>query len=334
MGAPGPLFISYQDTLELLSIEDAMRVCEEVYRMHARQTIAWSAPPSFKLDVGEPFYNHWHVKGVFLKEVPATGIRLYNYFDNGAQNTVGSLERLGYVLLADPATGHPLALVDEHWSYAVRSVAAPIVACRSLAIKKPRVLGLVGIGNMGTTALRCLTALYGFEEIHCTSRSPKTRGDFAEKWSRQLGIPVRACDNVQAAVTNADIVVGGTTSNEVVCREEWLKPGCLFISLARRELDPAGWARMDKVVVDSWDLNMLMPVFRKIVEARLFSREQLYAEIQEIVAGLKPGRTREDERILVHTCGMASQDIALAHFIYVSASQKGLGIRLPGSQST
>ena len=127
----------------------------------------------------------------------------------------------------------------------------------------------------------------------------------------------------------ADIVVGGTTSGDIVSREPWLKPGCTFISLARRELDPAGWSKLDKVVIDSWDFNMLQRDFRRTVETGLFSRKQLYAEIHELVAGEKKGRERDDERILVHTTGLVSQDVALAHFLYRNALEKGLGIRLP-----
>ena len=54
-----------------------MKVSEEVYRMLARGTVALSNPPSFKLDVAECFNNHWHVKGALLKDIPATGVRLY-----------------------------------------------------------------------------------------------------------------------------------------------------------------------------------------------------------------------------------------------------------------
>jgi ornithine cyclodeaminase len=196
----------------------------------------------------------------------------------------------------------------------------------------PRVLGLVGIGSMGTNALRCLSKLYRFEEIRCTSRRRETREDFARQWSAALGISVRACDTVEEVVRGADIAVGGTTSSDIMTRQEWLKPGSTFISLARRELDPADWVRMDKVVVDSWEMNMRMPVFSAMVEQGLFSRDRLYAEIQEVVAGRKPGRTHPDERILIHTTGLVAHDIALAHHLYIRAKEQGRGIRLPAAR--
>ena len=153
----------------------------------------------------------------------------------------------------------------------------------------------------------------------------------AERWSQELGIPVLAKDSVEEAVRGADIAVGGTTSSDVVSREPWLKPGSTFISLARRELDPAGWRKLDKVVVDSWEFNMLQREFKRTVEAGLFSREKLYAEIHELLSGAKKGRERDDERILIHTTGLVSQDVALAHFLYQRALDKGLGLWLPSA---
>lgn len=329
---PGTLFVPYRDTLDLLSIADAMKVCEDVYRMHARGSVVLSAPPSFKLDVAEGFHNHWHVKSVFLKDVPATGVRTYNYYDDGVRNTVGGLDNTRLIILSDPRSGAPLAIVDEHWSYAIRSAAAATLACKWLGPRDPKVLGLVGIGTMGLNALRCLLTLYRFDEIRCTSRRPHTRAAFAEKWSKELGIPVLAKDSIEDVVRGADIAVGGTTSGDIVTREPWLKPGSTFISLARRELDPAGWSKMDKVVIDSWEFNMLQREFRRMVDGGLFSRAQLHGEIQELVAGTKPGRQRDDERILIHTTGLVSQDVALAHFIYRAAVAQGRGIWLPPAQ--
>ena len=107
----GVLFVPYQDTLDLLSVEDAMQVCEDVFRMHAAGTVEWSNPPNFKLDKGAPFHNHWHVKGVFLGDIPTTGVRMYNYYDDGDRNTVGSLDCGRNRLLG---LDRPLVRVNSH----------------------------------------------------------------------------------------------------------------------------------------------------------------------------------------------------------------------------
>jgi ornithine cyclodeaminase len=83
------------------------------------------------------------------------------------------------------------------------------------------------------------------------------------------------------------------------------------------------------VVVDSWDFNMLQREFKRMVESGQFARADLYAEIHELVSGAKGGRERDDERILIHTTGLVSQDVALAHFLYRRALEKGVGLWLP-----
>jgi ornithine cyclodeaminase len=323
------LFIDYATTVKLLTPAEAMAICEEIFRMHARSSVKLSVPPSQKLDVGAPLHNHWHVKTTILEDEPIAGVRLYSYYNDGVRNTVGRLDCARYVVLADPRTARPLAIVDEHWNYAIRSAAAAILALKWLGPKTPRTLGLVGVGTMGENCLRCLRQLFRFERILCTSKREETRKAFAAKWSAILGIPVEPRDDIEEVVRNSDIAIGGTTRTDVVSREHWVRPGATFISLARKEMDPAGWTMFDKIVVDDWDCNMGMPDFRAMVEARLFDRAHLHGDIAEVVAGIRSGRERDDERILLHTTGMVSLDVGMAWHIYRKARAAGLGIALP-----
>jgi len=47
MTLEGVRFIPYRETLDLLSVEEAMQVCEDVYRMHAAGSVQWSQPSSW-----------------------------------------------------------------------------------------------------------------------------------------------------------------------------------------------------------------------------------------------------------------------------------------------
>lgn len=328
---PDLLFVSHADAVALLSVEQTMRICEDVFLMHARGSVFPPVMPSFKLDDAE-FNNHWHVKSVLLKDIPVTGVRLYNYYDDGDRNTVGTLDCARFVILTDPRTGHALAMVDEHLSYAWRSAAAAVVPCKWLGPAEPKVLGLVGVGTMCSGVLECLATLYQFDEVRVTSRRAESREAFARKWSDKLGITGRAVETNEEVVRGADIVVGGTTSADVMIYEEWVKPGALVISLARQQFELSGFAKMDKVIVDDWDLNMKNHYFKKMVESGLFDRAQLHAEIAEVVSGKKLGRERAEERILVHTTGLVSQDVAIAHWLFEQAKASGRGIWLPAAR--
>lgn len=328
---PDVLFISHADCVKLLTVGETMRICEDVFWMHSRDTVVPPIPPAFKLDDGD-FHNHWHVKGVLLKDVPITGARLYNYYDDGTVNNVGGLDCCRYIMLSDPKTGHALAIVDEHLGYRWRSAAATVVPCKWVGPVTPKVLGLVGAGSMCAGILECLATLYHFDEVRVTSRTPKSREAFAKYWSTKLGIRVVPVESNEAAVRGADIAVGGTTSADVMVYEEWVKPGAVVISVARQQFELAGFERMDKVIVDSWELNMRNHYFKKMVDEGLFSRAQLHAEIPEIVAGKKAGREHANERILIHTTGLVSQDVAIAHWVFEQARVAGLGIVLPAAR--
>ena len=144
-----------------------------------------------------------------------------------------------------------------------------------------------------------------------------------------MNILVEPVDSIEEVVRSADIGIGGTTSTDIIAREHWVKPGATYISLARREMDPAGWASFDKVVIDDWDCNMAGKEFNTMLDAGQFSREQLHGEICDVVTGRVSGRETGDERILIHTIGMVSQDVAICHHVYEKARDKDIGILLP-----
>ena len=326
----GVLFVPHADTVDLLNAKEALRIAEDVYRMQNQSSVMASSPPSFRLDAGEPFHNHWHVKCALLKEIPITGVRLYNYFDDGDRNTVGQLECGRYIILADPNTGTTKAIVEEHWTYAIRSAAATLLPLKRMGPANPKIVGLIGVGTMAANALRCLMELYdGIEEIRCTSRRPDSRETFAAKWSDKLGIRITPMDSVEGVVAESDIGIGCTTSDEIMCREAWLKPGATYVSFARREFEPEGWTRLDKVVIDSWEMNMKMKHFRESADSGMFTPDDLHGEIHQLLGGEVAGRESESERNLIHTTGLVAHDIAMCHHVYQKALEKGLGIRLP-----
>ena len=64
--------------------------------------------------------------------------------------------------------------------------------------------------------------------------------------------------------------------------------------------------------------------------ARLFEQGRLSdadiaSEVGEVVAGVKPGRLTQTERILIVPIGLGSLDIAVAHKALMKAVENGVG---------
>ena len=88
---------------------------------------------------------------------------------------------------------------------------------------------------------------------------------------------------------------------------------------------------MDKVVVDDWGQAGVGPLgsLRAHVDSGRLTAETLHAELGQIVAGDRPGRERDDERILFWHRGLSITDVALGEAMLAKAQRLGLGMTLP-----
>jgi alanine dehydrogenase len=165
------------------------------------------------------------------------------------------------------------------------------------------------------------------------SRRVESRNGFAERLGRDLGKKVVAVEDWRSCVEGADIVVEASrlVAPEPMLKTEWIKPGALVIpygTMSAVELSLTDI--MSKLVVDDWGQCKAgkFGALRAHVEAGKLSEHTLHGELGEIVAGLKPGRERDDEAILLWHRGLSLSDIALGHAILAKAAAMGVGHRL------
>jgi ornithine cyclodeaminase len=110
----------------------------------------------------------------------------------------------------------------------------------------------------------------------------------------------------------------------------WLSRGTFLANVSIMDVERDVFLKVDKVVVDDWDQsNREKKIINLLVEAGEFSREQLHAELGEIIVGDKPGRETDDEIILLNPMGMAIDDIACAKAILGRAEDRNIGTVLP-----
>jgi ornithine cyclodeaminase len=240
---------------------------------------------------------------------------------------------MGVLALFDPATGMPRAILDATDITDMRTGAVTAIGAKYLARKEARVLGHIGARGSAYWNVRLLDRQFRFDEIRVHSKRKESQAAFAARLSADLGKPVRAVNTWEETIRGADIVVEASrlVKPEPLLKTEWIKPGACVIpygTMSALELSLVDI--MSKVVVDDWGQCGVGPygALRAHVDAGKLSAQTLYAEMGQIVAGLKPGREREDETILFWHRGLSLSDIALGHAMLKKAERLGIGQRL------
>ena len=314
-----PVFLTAADCQAVLSPDDIVDQIEQVLRWDAEGQIQWPGPRSLNI-APDRWGNDYHVKGCVLEAVPVAGLRLVSHPLDESSPICTRL-----ILLIDPQTTLPLALIDESWNYAQRTVGSIALAARHLATPDARVLAVVGAGRLARTAVEYYAGQFELVEIRVASRRDETRRTFAAELAGRHGARASAPDRIEDAVRGADLVLTATSATTAVIENEWVKPGAVVASVGTAEAGRAFTESCDLLVVDSREQ------LRKelIAEYGEEAPDWVDATVGEVVSGTHPGRQSPDQRVLIITEGMASQDIALAHLAYRRAVERGIGIPFP-----
>lgn len=247
---------------------------------------------------------------------------------------LGLPSELALLLLLDPGTGVPDAIVDATAITEIRTGAVTAIGAERLARRGSRVLGHVGARGTAYWNVRLLChVLPELQEIRVHSRQPESRERFAGRLRSDLGTEVHAVAGWEECVRGADVIVEATRliEPEPLLLTEWVEPGALVIpygTVSAVELDLTDI--MDKIVVDDWGQAHAGPLgaLRAHVDSGRLSERNLHAELGQIVCGARPGREREDERILFWHRGLSITDIALGETLLAKARKRGIGARL------
>jgi alanine dehydrogenase len=336
-GDPTPLTLDLLflggDDLARLEITDdqVLSAVEEALAAQGRGETTLDPRVHHVPDPGFP--GHFNLLRATVWPTGLTGVKVVG--DYARNYELGLPSELALITLYDPRTGVPLAIVDGTTITERRTGAVTAVGGRHLAPSAPSVLGHVGARGTAFFNVTMLDRLFSFEEIRVTSRRAGSREAFGSALERALGRPVRVVETVRETVEGADVVVEATrlTAPEPILRTAWLRDCRLLVpygTMSAVELDLLDG--FDKVLVDDWRQCAQDDGFgalRPHVRGGLLSAETLYGELAEVVAGTKPGRERNDERILLWHRGLATTDVAVAALAYRLAVEAGLGTTVP-----
>ena len=224
------------------------------------------------------------------------------------------------VTLYDLTTGEVLAVMDGRVITDLRTGAATGVAARRVAVEGAIRVGIVGAGNQARTQLEALAAVYPVRAAAVYSPTAANREAFAIEMSRKLGIPVKAENSLEAAVSGKNVVATASNarSAEPLLRGEWLGACRLLCAVgntraAYAELDEECFRASSLVVVDSVHALDEAGELRRAVAAGALP-EAKRATLAQLVAG--EAAVPRQGMITFKSVGMALQDLALASRCY------------------
>ena len=235
------------------------------------------------------------------------------------------------IILNDLETGRPVAMMDAGLISAVRTAAVALIGAKYCARPDSKTLGLIGSGMIGgMIATNLLKTNPSLERVRIFDHYPEAAKRLIEQIEKQSDVKCEVVESPKDAMDRADIVVAATTAQDGYIDGEWMHEGSVFLNISLRDAKFSVIERADKLIVDDWEQanRGTTPIF-KMTQAGRLSREDLYAELPEIISGRLPGRERDDEIIVVNPMGLAIEDIAVAHRVYETAKMKNLGVQLP-----
>jgi alanine dehydrogenase len=283
--------------------------------------------PRMHLVPEKDFPGHFNVLRGYIRPLGLAGVKVVgDYYRNYERGLPSELALLN---LFDPQTGAPVAVIDASDITDMRTGAVTAIGAKHLARKDSKVLGHIGARGTSYWNVKLLDSIFHFDEIRVHSRRPESRHAFASRFQRKITLT----ENWELCVRGADIVVEATRLEkpEPLLKTAWIKKGACVIpygTMSAVELSLTDI--MDKIVMDDWGQAKAGPfgALRAHVDSGRLSEKTLYAELGQIVAGLKPGRTREDETNLFWHRGLSLSDIALGAAMLEKARRLGIGQRL------
>jgi alanine dehydrogenase len=276
--------------------------------------------------------GHFNVLRGYIRPLRLAGVKIVGDFYRNYQ--AGLPSELALLNLFDPSTGAPVAVLDASDITDMRTGAVTALGARVLARENSKVLGHIGARGTSYWNVRLLHHIFRFDEIRVHSRRPESRNAFAKRLEKDIGATVVATEDWESCVRGADIVVEASRLErpQPLLKTEWIKKGACVIpygTMSSVELSLTDI--MDKIVVDDWGQANAGPfgALRAHVDQGKLSKETLYAELGEILAGRKPGRESATETILLWHRGLSLSDIALGAAMLEKARRLGIGQTLP-----
>ena len=318
------LILSRRDVLDLLTLGDCIDAVERAFRLHAGGETFGPGVLGVPTEDGG-----FHIKAAGLRGEPSyfAAKTNGNFPDNAARFGLPTIQ--GTVMLADARRGTPLAVMDSASITTLRTGAATAVAARFLARPDARTATIVGCGVQGEAQLAAIAAVLPLQRALMVDADHARAEEAAARATARLGLRVEAAKDLHAALRASDVCVTCTPARRAYVMAADIAPGTFVAAVGadnkgKQEIDPTLVASAT-LVVDVLEQCAEIGELQHALAAGLITREGVHAELGDVVAGRRPGRTHRDEITIFDSSGTALQDVAAAIAVYEKARATGRG---------
>jgi alanine dehydrogenase len=331
------LILTRTDVAQLLELADCLVAVEQAFREYALGTAIPPRVLGVHVDEGA-----FHIKaGGVRSPTPYFATKVNANFTHNRER-FGLPTIQGVIVLADLRDGRPLAIMDSSVITELRTGAATGLAASWLTPARPMVVTLIGCGQQGRIQLRSVALVRRITEVFACDVDI----DAAERLAADMGggavidAPIHIVRNRSdrhRALAASDIVITCTTSRQPVLFKGEIGPAAFVAAVGadnpeKQEIDPE-LLTSAIVVADVLDQSVSIGDVRHAIAAGLMRREDVWAELGDVVIGRKrlagDGDGDRDRSVIFDSTGMALQDVTVAALVYERAKQTGVGVRLP-----
>lgn len=316
------LLIDEADVAACVSAGDALEQMRRVFRHLAAGEAANF--PVVRETVGEAVFG---VKSGAIVPAGALGLKAGGYFPANALE--GLSRHQSMIVLFDPHTGRPTALVSGNLITKLRTAAAAALSIELLADPQSRTLAIIGAGAQVQAHVEAAFAVRPFSRLRLWNRSDANARSLAHSLGR-AGFPVDVAGSAKEAVGQADVVITLTPAREPIVERAWVRPGthlaCMGADTAgKQEVDVALLAAA-RVFTDSIEQAAAIGECQAGLRAGRFARDHIVGTLGDILLGRVRGRRSTDEITVFDGTGLAVQDLQMATLVLArTAASRGDG---------
>jgi ornithine cyclodeaminase/alanine dehydrogenase-like protein (mu-crystallin family) len=323
------LVLPREDVQSLLGMRECIEAVEDAFRRHAMgQSIAPGvlgthvAGGGFHVKTAGLVASDREQRPLFAAKVNA------NFPRNRERHGLPTIQ--GILALFDAEDGRPLALLDSAAITSVRTAAASAVAAKYLARDDAATVTICGCGDQSRSQLRALACVRPIRRVMAMDLMADRAFGFAADMRRELGVSVEVVRELGDETRSSDIWVTCTPSHRWFLGREHVADGAFVAAVGadhpeKQEIEPELLAA-STVVADVLDQCAVMGDLHHAIAAGVMRRDEVHAELAEVVAGSRRARTTPNETIVFDSTGTALQDVAAAALVYERAVAQGRGV--------